>query len=91
MANRITFKIKIGFYLEILTLKKMKLLASTNLKITKDVKGENVSDLEINEVVLMHCNVVNNSYEQNSRVLHTFVSNESFGQLLDISPKKYIF
>ena len=69
----------------------MKLLASTNLKITKDVKGENVSDLEINEVVLMHCNVVNNSYEQNSRVLHTFVSNESFGQLLNISPKKYIF
>ena len=69
----------------------MKLLASTNLKITKDVKGENVSDLEINKVVLMHCNVVNNSYEQNSRVLHTFVSNESFGQLLDISPKKYIF
>ena len=69
----------------------MKLLASTNLKITKDVKGENVSDLEINEVVLMHCNIVNNSYEQNSRVLHTFVSNESFGQLLDISPKKYIF
>ena len=69
----------------------MKLLASTNLKITKDVKGENVSDLEINEVVLMHCNVVNNSYEQNSRVLHTFVSNESFGRLLDISPKKYIF
>ena len=69
----------------------MKLLASTNLKITKDVKGENVSDLEINEVVLMHCNVINNSYEQNSRVLHTFVSNESFGQLLDISPKKYIF
>ena len=69
----------------------MKLLASTNLKITKDVKGENVSDLEINEVVLMHCNVVNNSYEQNSRILHTFVSNESFGQLLDISPKKYIF
>ena len=69
----------------------MKLLASTNLKITKDVKGENVSDLEIHEVVLMHCNVVNNSYEQKSRVLHTFVSNESFGQLLDISPKKYIF
>ena len=47
----------------------MKLLASTNLKITKDVKGENVSDLEINEVVLMHCNVVNNSYE------HLFLMN----------------
>ena len=65
----------------------MKLLPSTNLKITKDLKSENVHDLEINEVVLMHCNVVNNSYEQNSRALHTFVSNESFGQLLDISPK----
>ena len=65
----------------------MKLLPSTNLKITKDVKSENVPDLEINEVVLMHCNVVNNSYEQNSRALDTFVSNESFGQLLDISPK----
>ena len=69
----------------------MKLLPSTNLKITKDVKSENVPDLEINEVVLMHCNVVNNSYEQNSRALHTFVSNESFGQLLDISPKIYIY
>ena len=47
--------------------------------------------LEITEVVLIHCNVVNNSYQQNSRVLYTFVPNKSFGQLLDISPKKFIF
>ena len=48
-----------------------------------------VSYLEINEVVLIHCNVFNNSYQQNSRVLYTFVPNKLFGQLLDISPKNF--
>ena len=47
--------------------------------------------LEITEVVLVHCNIVNNYYQQNSRVLYTFVPNKSFGQLLDISPKKLTF
>ena len=47
--------------------------------------------LEIIEVVLLHCNVVNNSYQQNSRVLYTSFPNKSFGQLLDISPKDFIF
>ena len=47
--------------------------------------------LEITEVVLVHGNVVNNSYQQNSRVLYTFISNKSFGQLLDISPKSFVF
>ena len=47
--------------------------------------------LEINEVVLTHCNVVNNSYQQNSRVLCTSAPNKSFGQLLDISPETFIF
>ena len=69
----------------------MKLLGSTKSKITKDENGENVPYLEITEVILIHCNVVNNSYQQNSRVLYTFVPNKSFGQLLDISPKKIIF
>ena len=63
----------------------MKLLGSTKSKITKDENGENVPYLEI------LCNVVNNSYQQNSRVLYTFVPNKSFGQLLDISPKNFIF
>ena len=46
--------------------------------------------LEITEVVLVHCNIVNNDYQQDSRVLHTFVPNTSFGQLLDISPKNFM-
>ena len=65
----------------------MKLLGSTKSKITKDKNGENIPYLEITEVVLIHCNVVNNSYQQNSRILHTFIPNKSLGQLLDISPK----
>ena len=62
----------------------MKLLGSTKIKITKNENGDNAPYLEITEVVLMHCNVVNNNYQQNSRVLYTFVSNKSFGQLLDV-------
>ena len=57
----------------------------------KDKNGENVPYLEITEVALIHCNVVNNSYLQNSPVLHTFVSNKTYGQLLDISPENFIF
>ena len=57
----------------------------------KDKNGENVSYLEIAELVLAHCNTVNNDYQLNSRVLYTFVSNKSFCQLLDISPKNVIF
>ena len=69
----------------------MKLLGNTKSNITKDKNGENVSYLEITEVVLIHCNVVNNSYQQKSRVLYTFVPNKSFGQLLDISSENFIF
>ena len=47
--------------------------------------------LEITEVVLVHCSIVNNNHQHNSRVLYTFIPNESFGQLLDISPKIFIF
>ena len=85
MENRITFKIKTGCYLELLTPKSMKLLGSTKSKITKDKNGENVPNLEITEV---HCNIVNNDYQQDSRVLYT---KKLFGQLLDISPKNFIF
>ena len=69
----------------------MKLLRSTTSKITKDENGDNVPYLEFTEVVLIHCIVFNNSYQQNSRVWYTFVPNKSFGQLSDISPKKFIF
>ena len=67
----------------------MKLLGSTENKITKDKNGENVPHLT--EVVLVHCNIVNNDYQQDSRVLYTFVPNKSFGILLDISPSNHVF
>ena len=69
----------------------MKLLGGTKSKITKNENSENLPYLETTEVVLIHCNVVNHSYQQISRVLYTFVLNKSFGQLLDISPENSIF
>ena len=75
----------------LLTPKIMKLLGRTYSKIRKDKNGENVPFLEIIEVVLIHCTVVNNSYQQNSRALYTFVPNKSFGQLLITSPGNFIF
>ena len=89
--NRITFKIKIGYYLELLTPETMKLLGSTESKITKDKNGENVPHLEIVELVLVHCSLVNNNYQQDSRILYTFVSNKTFGSLLEISPTNQVF
>ena len=68
----------------------MKLLGSSLSKIRKDENGESVPNLEITEVVLIHCNVVNNSYLQSSRILYIFVPNKSFGQLLDILPENFI-
>ena len=91
IENRITFKIKKGYSLELLTKETMKLLGSTKNKITKDKNEENVPHLEITEVVLVHCNMVHNDYQQDSQVLYTFVPNKSFGSLLDISPSNHIF
>ena len=68
----------------------MKLLGSARSRITKDKNGENVSDLEITEVVLVHCTMGNNDYQQDSGFLHTFILNKLFDQLLYISPKKFI-
>ena len=69
----------------------MKLLGSTKNKITKDKNGENVPHLEIIEVVLVHCNIANNDYQQDSRVLCTFVPNKLFDSLLQISLANHIF
>ena len=78
------FKIKTGYYFELLTPKTIKLLGSTKSKISENENGENVPRLEIAEVVLAHCNIVNENYQQNSRVLYTFALINLFGQLLDI-------
>ena len=69
----------------------MKLLGSTKNEITKDKNRENVPHLEITEVALVHCNMLNNDYQQDSRVLYTFVPNKPFGNLLEISPTNHIF
>ena len=69
----------------------MTLLRRTKSKVTENKNGENVPHLEINELLLVHCNIVNNDYQHVSRALYTFISNKSFGQLLDISPKNLYF
>ena len=91
IENRIIFKIKTGYHLELLTSETMKLLDSTKSKITKDENGESVPCLEITEVVLIHYNIVKNDDRQDLKVLHKFVPNKSFSQLLNISPKNLIF
>ena len=69
----IKFKIKIGYYLELLMLETIKLIGSTKSKMTKNEDSENVPDLEISEVILVHRNVAINNYQQNSIVLYTYV------------------
>ena len=69
----------------------MKLLGNTKSKITKIKNGENVTHLEITELVLVHCNLVNNDYQQDSIMLYTFVPNKPFGCLLEILPRNHIF
>ena len=91
LKKRLTFKIKKGYSLELLTKEKMNFFWSTEKKITKDKNGEDAPHLEITEVVLVHCNIINNDYQQDSRVLYTFVPNKSFGSLLDIFPSNRIF
>ena len=69
----------------------MKLLGSTESEITKDKNVENVPHLEVVELVRLHCNLVNNDYQQDSRISYTFVPNKSFGSLLENSPTNQIF
>ena len=69
----------------------MKLFGSAETKITKDKNDENVPHLEVVELVLIHCNLVNNYYQQDLRILFTFVSKNTFGSLLEISPTNHVF
>ena len=69
----------------------MKLFASIESTITENKNGENIPHLEIAELVLIHCNIVDNNYQQNSRIIYTFVPNKPFGSLLEISPPNHIF
>ena len=89
--NGIVFKIKSGYKLELLSKETMKLLGSASRIIEGDKNSENVPRLENVEVVLVHCILVNNSYQQHSRVLFTFVPTKQYGQLICISPHSLVF
>ena len=80
IKNRIIFKIKTGYKLELLSEETMQLLGSSKKDIGKNKDGEIMPNLEIFEVGLVNCNLVNNNYQQASRVLFTFVPNKQFGQ-----------
>ena len=86
IKNRIVFKIKTGYKLELLTKETMQLLGSSKKIIDKNKNGELVPRLETVEVVLVDCKLVNNNYQQASKVLFTFVPNKQFGQLITITP-----
>ena len=84
IKNRIVFKIKTGYKLELLTPETMKLLGSTKKDVDSDKNSENVPKLESVEVVLVHCNLVKNDYQHTSKILFSFVWNKQFGQLINI-------
>ena len=86
IKNRTVFKVKTSYKLELLSRETMKLIGSTKKDVDKDKDEEVVSKLESVEVVLVHCNLVNTSYQQASKVLFTSVPNKQFGQLITISP-----
>ena len=86
IKNRIVFKIKTGYKLKLLSSETMKLLGSTKQDVDQDKNGEDVTNLESVEVVLVHCNLVNTNYQQALKVLFTFVPNKQFGQLMTIAP-----
>ena len=79
IENRVTFRVKTGYCPKLLMSEITKLLENTKIKITKDENGKNATPLEVTDVVLVHCNIFNNGYQQDSRVLYTFAPNKSFG------------
>ena len=91
MKIELLLKLKADIILGFLTPETKKLLGSAESKITKDKNGENVPYLEVAELILVHCNPVNNDYQQDSRILYTFVPDRAFGSLLEISPTNHIF
>ena len=86
IKNRIVCKMKTGYELELLTEETMQLLGSSKKDINQNKDGEIVARVETVEVVLVHCNLVNNSYQLVSKALFTFVPNKQFGQLITIKP-----
>ena len=90
IKSRIVFKIKTGYKLELLSPETMRLLGGSKKDIDQDKDGEIVPKLEAVAVVLVHCNLVNNNYQEASKILFTFVPNKQFGQLISISPHSLV-
>ena len=86
IKNRIVFKIKTGYKLELLSLETIKLLGSIRKYVDQNKDGEDVPKLESVEGFLVHCNLVNSNYQQASKVLFTFVPNKQFAQFINIEP-----
>ena len=86
IKNRIVFKIKTGYKLELLTVETVRLLGSGKKEVDKDKDGKIMPKLESVEVVLVHCNLVKNDYQHTSKVFFFFVPDRQFGQLINISP-----
>ena len=91
IENMITFKMKTGYYLDLLSSDIMKMVGSTKSKMVKEENNERVSRLKVTKVGLVQCNIVNSDYQPDSRVTYTSVPNILFDQLLYISFKNYIF
>ena len=85
IKNRIVFRVKTRYKLELLSLETMKLLGSTKKDVDQDKDGEHVPKLESVEVVSVNCNLVNNNYQQASKLLLTFLPNKQFRQLINIA------
>ena len=83
--------IKVGHYIKLLKPETMKLLGIIESKMTEDKNGKDVPHLEITEVILVHCNIVDNDCQPDLRILYTFFSNNSFSSLLEIWPTNFIF
>ena len=90
IKNRIIFKIKTGYKLELSTPEMMKLLGSTKKAVDKDKNRENVRKLESAETILVYCNLIESDYQHISKVLFTFVPDKEFRQLINISPHSLI-
>ena len=85
IKNRIVFRVKTRYKLELLSLETMKLLGSTKKDVDQDKDGEHIPKLESVEVVSVNCNLVNNNYQQASKLLLTFLPNKQFRQLINIA------
>ena len=89
--ERLMFKIKDGYKVELQMPETMKLLGGTKKLIDRTKNGENVPGLEVVEVVLVQCNLVDNQYQKKSEVLHTFMPNKSYAYLLNVKPNNLVF